>query len=897
MEHGVTLECEGRDDTSVWLDAEATVGVLHLKALAALGLPPGTEVVLSAQGVQLDDAEAAWVDVVEQVHAPRVTVTLSDRALASLHLDSVALGASASRGELVQALRHARNDGDSRTAWALLQSRQLCGADVAADVALGDLVELATLEGIESMHRHGIPPTAVDSDATPLLHRAVSHDAVETVRALLADGADPAQRDGFGQTAVHAAVRTGVKAMMELLVPYAVTEKETIINALDRFEDTALHIACDVPVTGDAAAQCCCVKMLLELGASVEVRNAQGFTPLHNAARSGNADVVQQILAAGASTACHDTNGRKPLEHAYLQGHVESVRLIVAAMSQAGVAMTIAVPNLAEVPDLEHREADHLEIVECLLAHGATVFSQVHSTFLILHWAAHLGHLSVVRHLIAMGATADCEDQHSRLRPLHFATMKKRHHVMEYLLQCNANPRAPGPSGQTPVHYAAESGCLDSLRLLERYNAKQAGQNNFGAALRRWDDDGMTVLHYAIKHRHVPMVEALLKYRDVHRLVNRPNARTNFPLHAAVRVNSPAIVRLLLDVSGTTSDPQDARGRTPLHISADLGHTACTMALLEHGNAINPNVADAQGWTALSCAVESGHLGDLEAILAHTRTVPDAGGAEPPLLSATDRRDAEMVEALVRAGADPTKANTRGFTALQRAAKHGDVGSLALFLEARPDLDVQVKCFRGYTPCHEAAIVGAVRVVEQLLAHSPAGQDVVNARTVKNETPLLFAVVGRHVATVACLLRAGADPNVQDTPLPDGFMAGKAGKGGKAGKAGKGGKGAPVRMYGRTVLHAAVLQKGDSAPLVKHLLRYGAAVDVKDESANTPLHCAAGVGHPACVTALLDAPAAAAVAGWPDSAGNTPLQVARREGHAAVATLLERFETTVRPAQ
>jgi len=65
------------------------------------------------------------------------------------------------------------------------------------------------------------------------------------------------------------------------------------------------------------------VREALQAGASTRLRDAQGRTPLMQAARAGAASIVDLLLAAGAPKADRDASGWTAADHAQDQGHTE----------------------------------------------------------------------------------------------------------------------------------------------------------------------------------------------------------------------------------------------------------------------------------------------------------------------------------------------------------------------------------------------------------------------------------------------------------------------------------------------------------------------------------------------------------------------------------------------
>jgi ankyrin repeat protein len=62
-------------------------------------------------------------------------------------------------------------------------------------------------------------------------------------------------------------------------------------------------------------------KKLLERGADVNVKQAGGWTPLHQAASSGNAELARALLSRGARSDVRSDDGRTPRDLAVEKGH------------------------------------------------------------------------------------------------------------------------------------------------------------------------------------------------------------------------------------------------------------------------------------------------------------------------------------------------------------------------------------------------------------------------------------------------------------------------------------------------------------------------------------------------------------------------------------------------
>lgn len=120
-------------------------------------------------------------------------------------------------------------------------------------------------------------------------------------------------------------------------------------------------------------------------------------------------------------------------------------------------------------------------------------------------------------------------------------------------------------------------------------------------------------------------------------------------------------------------------------------------------------------------------------------------------------RDAEIVKALLKHGADCKTANDEQRTPLHHAAADGTRSEMiSLLLEK--GADPNARSFVGTTPLMLAAENSARRNVITLLL---AGAKV-NARNNDGETALMLAVKGNGSETVRVLLEAGANPRLKD---------------------------------------------------------------------------------------------------------------------------------------
>ena len=107
-------------------------------------------------------------------------------------------------------------------------------------------------------------------------------------------------------------------------------------------------------------------------------------------------------------------------------------------------------------------------------------------------------------------------------------------------------------------------------------------------------------------------------------------------------------------------------------------------------------------------------------------------------------------------GADPSRRDEGGRTAMHVAAKAGHVDCVQALIEVGGD--VMAKDTFGVTPLHLAAGEGKEDMVSFLLEQGCPPDCICG----KGSTPLLNACGAAHVRVARCLLMAGANPNRAD---------------------------------------------------------------------------------------------------------------------------------------
>jgi ankyrin repeat protein len=73
------------------------------------------------------------------------------------------------------------------------------------------------------------------------------------------------------------------------------------------------------------------VRLLLARGASINLTNLTGFTPVHHAAEAGALETLEILLTAGADLTIPNGQGAYPIDTARARGNVQVVQRLEAA--------------------------------------------------------------------------------------------------------------------------------------------------------------------------------------------------------------------------------------------------------------------------------------------------------------------------------------------------------------------------------------------------------------------------------------------------------------------------------------------------------------------------------------------------------------------------------------
>jgi ankyrin repeat protein len=161
---------------------------------------------------------------------------------------------------------------------------------------------------------------------------AISNDNATTVQSLLRRGFDPNSVNPNGQAALLVALRLPAPAVAKVLIAHPDTKVEVRSDK----DESPLMLAA---IKGEVDL----CRQLIARDADV---NKPGWAPLHYAASSGNAQVVQLLLDHYAYIDAESPNGSTPLMMAAMYGSAEAVKVLLEAGADVEVKNSIGLSAL-----------------------------------------------------------------------------------------------------------------------------------------------------------------------------------------------------------------------------------------------------------------------------------------------------------------------------------------------------------------------------------------------------------------------------------------------------------------------------------------------------------------------------------------------------------------------
>lgn len=514
---------------------------------------------------------------------------------------------------------------------------------------------------------HGAKVNARDDKGTTPLILAAQFGKMQTVKALLAHGANPSLIGMYGMTALY------------------------IAGEIADYAEIARLLADVTPLTLYEAAQygkLSRVQSALDAGADPnkpDPSDAFHLTALMNAMQSGSAEMAKLLLRRGANIGAKDKHGRTALHHAAMYGDSGLANLLLdrgADVNAAAYSSQLGKPATPLTDAVEYAQAD---IVDLLLKRGAELKRNGQ------------GAAALQRAITGVSARRRPHERLHSIKP-GGVLLDDRMTIIQHLLKAGADARA---DNSRALYLAASNAEPGLVSLLLANGADVNGQGLEGdlkasptpllGAVEMWAHKGAGGLppvgagdakEHAENDRNARATVELLLFKGAD--VNWANGTGQTPLMCCDSSTPPELTQMLL-AKGANVNAVDEKGRSALmQAAADNDLPFATLLLAHKADAARH---DKEGRTSLMLAIDNDD--NALYILFHKEDDEDArltNGEHPPPIMRKDLPNPEghpdMVRLLLKNGADPNAAAKDGTTPLKLARKNGFEAVVKLLRQA-----------------------------------------------------------------------------------------------------------------------------------------------------------------------------------------------------------------------
>lgn len=359
-----------------------------------------------------------------------------------------------------------------------------------------------------------------------------------------------------------------------------------------------------------------------------------------------------------------------------------------------------------------------------------------------------------------------------------------------------------------------------------------------GAELDYQDKKGFTALHYAAKGGHLETVRMLLE-RGAN-IALFPDETQSYKGETALSAACDStgnddknleVVKLLLE-KGASTKKNPLAFQSPLTDAIYSKGIKTAQCLLEYG--ADPNVPNNNQQYPLYLAIDKGlDNGFIKVLLEKGADANKGSGYYTPLEMAIKKRNIDLMQMLIDAGADIRYIDENGNTLFHAAAKINSSKNISFLLEK--GLDINARNDKGETPLHISAEKGYKSVIVLMIEN---GADIF-AKNVEGHMPMHI-----HLFTyesdpehVQWLLSKGVDVNmnaIEDSFAPLHLAAGNGNAQMVEFLLSKGADATIRGMKSYTPLHAAAANRG-TVEVVQLLLEQGVDINAENDDGYTPL--------------------------------------------------------------
>ena len=594
---------------------------------------------------------------------------------------------------------------------------------------------------IEEFH---CKPSIKDFRGQTLVHKVCENGDTDLIDILIGKyQLDPASKGAHGETPLHTAARFGnTKAVKHLVTKYNVKTD----TCTDR-GDTPLCLASKAAnYSGDMNFST--AKYLIRSISSVKHE-----TVLIRACEKGQNSIID-ILKNDFQiniTAYRDDDGYTPLHLAAQSGQAETVRHLISRHKVKIDACT----NKSDTPLSLASLNGHIKVVQMLIDEfKCNRFVNIFKSQTILHCACQNGHTDLTMLLIdkyKLSPNAKDDDGNT---PLHIAAINGQEDTVRYLLlNVKVRPNEHNKKNLTPLFAAARSKQTQSVLVL---------LNEFYSIIHIKDIKGHTLLCYVCKKGNISLLSTLLADPQLFKKAQGDESDAMAAIHITVEKGDVKMTRLLMQHQIIKDTDMNA---VVIGLAALNGHRDIVKLLINefHWN-LEPMFYN--GMSVIHCACKGGNAELVTELLTEyqvgTVMLVDREGNTPLHISVMCQNTNCVQVLLFKHKAPLFARNKLGKTAFDIAKGNQSLAIISVIKEYLQSSSAQIQStyeelrkqakqqFNGKKPLTRIFVVG----------HPGAGKSTL-IETLKKEGRLRFVFGNRSTAVLPHT--AGIVPSIQET--------------------------------------------------------------------------------------------------------------------------------------
>ena len=484
-----------------------------------------------------------------------------------------------------------------------------------------------------------------------------------------------------------------------------VTYVQSAMNefGVDAVFDSKHHSSCFIAAV--AFNQTDLVTLLVDGGYDVN-RNDGYYTALHHAVERSNAQMVKILLNSGAEVNLRNRYNQTVLHEAVKNGNVEIIMILLNSGA-----------------DVNARDKYNMTVLHYMAYDAYEKIFKYRDIWLPRHRFVWNSDMEMTRILLYFDADVNAQDKW-HITPLHLSVCNNDTEMANILLNAGAEVDARDQYHSTPLLRSASNGYTKMIQILLEAGSEVNTRAN----------DNRTPLHHSAKNSDAEMTRILL---DAGAEVNARAKNNQTPLHHSAytwrRRGNVETMRMLLD-AGAEVNAQDKANWTALHFSEEIGETEKMRVLLNAGAEVDAR--EKNGFTPLyRSACVNRNVETMRILLdagaeVDVRVKYGQGGYLTPLLCSAWFLNTEMAKILLDAGAevnahDAPDNQTALHLAVTARYRHDDYIGEMIDLLVKRGAEIEAKDKNGATPLTLAILGHKVPDIGELVKH---GASVENAK-------------------------------------------------------------------------------------------------------------------------------------------------------------------------